>query len=90
MLRIFLKVINETMNESMQVEISKKNIQYTRLSMKRDKSLGHDGFIMELILGYYKLLKSDLLKMVQEYKKRGKILGVVNSTFLHIIPKKKK
>jgi hypothetical protein len=40
-------------------------------------------------LGFYDLLKEDLLKVVKESQHSGKVLGSFNKTFLALIPKKK-
>jgi hypothetical protein len=41
-----------------------------------------------LILKFYDLLKVDILKVVRESQRFGKVLGSLNSTFISLIPKK--
>jgi hypothetical protein len=44
---------------------------------------------VEFFLGFYDLIKEDLLKVIQESQQSGKIIGSFNNTFLKLIPKKK-
>jgi hypothetical protein len=43
---------------------------------------------VEFYIGFFDLLQEDLLKVVQESKRR-KVMGVLNFMFLVVIPKKK-
>ena len=52
--------------------------------MKKGKILGPDGLTIEFYLGFYDLLKNDILKVMQEAKSSGKVLGGLNSTFLDL------
>jgi hypothetical protein len=45
---------------------------------------------VEFFLGFYDLLKEDLLKVVKESQASGRIFGPLNKTFLAFIPKKSK
>jgi hypothetical protein len=63
---IFPNSISEEMNASMKEDISNKKIVSTLSYFQKGKILGFDGLIVELYLGYYKLLKYDLLKVIQE------------------------
>jgi hypothetical protein len=86
-LKFFLKVFIDDMNLALEVEVTESKLQSTLLSMKKDKSLGPNGFTIEFYIGFYELLKDDLLKVVQESKRSGKLLGAMNSTFLALTPK---
>ena len=43
---------------------------------------------IEFYLGFYDLLKDDLLKVFRESQSSGKVLSSLNSTFIALIPKK--
>ena len=59
-------------------------------SFQKGKSPSPDGITLEFFLGFYDLIKKDILAVVQESKKSGKVLGSMNSTFIALIPKKQK
>jgi hypothetical protein len=46
--------------------------------------------MVEFFVGFYNVIKDDLLKVVRESKYSSKFLGALNSTFLSLIPKKQK
>ena len=56
--------------------------------MKKGKNIDLDGIIVELLLGFYNLIKDNLLKVVQESYSTSNILGPLNSTHLDLIPRK--
>jgi hypothetical protein len=53
--------------------------------MQKGKSLGPYGLTIQFLLGFYDLIKEDLLLVVRESQRLGKMLGVMNSTFLTLI-----
>ena len=57
-------------------------------SFQKGESPGPDGLTIEFFQGFFDLVKEDLLKVVQESQRAGKVLGALNSTFLALIPKK--
>ena len=81
-------MVSDEMNQELTKEISEEEIRNTMHSFQKGKILGHDGFTMEFYPGFYDLIKKDLLEVVREYQESGKVLGILNSTFLILIPKK--
>jgi hypothetical protein len=69
-------------------EVSKFKLEATLFSMKRGKSVGLDNLSVEFYICLFDLMKKDLPKVVCESKRSGKVMGVLNSTFLALIPKK--
>lgn len=57
--------------------------------MKKGKSPGLDGLKVEFFIGFYDLLKDNLLKVVHESKRTSRISHSINSTSLVLIPKTK-
>jgi hypothetical protein len=47
-----------------------------------------DGLVVEFYLGFFELIKWDILGVVQESQASGKMLGSFNRNFLALIPKK--
>jgi hypothetical protein len=77
----------DEMGVSIQEYISDKEILSTLSSFQKRKNPGPDELTIEFFLGFYDLLKSDLLKVALESQRSSKILGSFNSTYLSLIPK---
>lgn len=69
------------------LEVSKGELIEVLYSFQRDKSLGPDGWPIEVYMGFYELLGGDLLWVVEESRAVGHIHAPLNSTFLASIPK---
>ena len=82
-------MITNEMNEELTKEVSEEEIRHTLHSFQKGKSLGPDGFIVEFYIGFYDLIKKDILEVVRESYELGKVLGIINSTFFSVIPKNK-
>ena len=54
---------------------------------KNDKSLGPDKILVEVYRSLYEVLGLDLLRVIEDSRKSGKIPVVFNTTFLVLIPK---
>ena len=87
-LGFFQRMISDEMNEEMTKEITEEEIRHTLQSFQKGKSPGPDGFTLEFYLGFYDLLKKDLLEVVRESQESGKVLGIFNATLLTLIPTK--
>ena len=89
-LDLFPRSIIEEMNDELTKEILEETITQVLHSFQKGKSPGPDGFTLEFFLGFYDLIKKDILAVVHESRKSGKVLGSMNSTLISIIPKKYK
>ena len=58
-------------------------------ALQPDKSPGLDGFTINFYRVAWDIIKDDLRKMLNWTRKKDKIVGVTNSTFLALIPKDK-
>jgi hypothetical protein len=58
--------------------------------LKKDKSLGPNGWTVEFFIFFFDLVGEYLLDMVEDSRQKGSIIGSLNSTFLTLIPKKNK
>jgi hypothetical protein len=68
-------------------EVSEKELLEVLQSFQKGKSPGPDGWPIEFYLGFYDLLGSDILKVVEESRINGHIHEPLNSTFIALIPK---
>ena len=55
--------------------------------MELDKAPGPDGFSFHFYKVCWPIIKSDLVRMVTAFQRKGKVGGCINSTFLALIPK---
>ena len=90
LLTLFPLLIIEEREESLVEEIIEAYISTVVHSFQKGKSPGPDGFTMYFFLGFYYLLKGDLLKVLRESQRSAKILGAMKSTFISLILKKQK
>jgi hypothetical protein len=81
-------LFSEEMNKSLEEEVTESELRHALSSMQNGKSLGPDGYTVEFFKSFYDLLKDDLLLLVRESQREGKIYGPLNATFLCLIPKK--
>jgi hypothetical protein len=66
---------------------SKVEILVVLKGFSKDKSLGPDGWMVELFLSFFDLVGDDLLEAVEESRRSGEVNKSLNSTFLVLIPK---
>ena len=89
-LDLFPRAIIEEMNDELTKDILEEEIKQVLHSFQKGKSPSLDGLTLEVFLGFYDLIKKDILALVQESRKSRKLLGSMNSTFIALIPKKQK
>ena len=68
------------MNNFLKEEVTEEELEKNVYSFQTGKSPGLDGFTIEFFQGFFYLVKEDLLKVVQESQRVGKVLGDLNST----------
>jgi len=59
-------------------------------SFKKDTNLGPHGWTIEFYIHFFELFKKDILAMVEESWMRGSFHPRITSTYISLIPKKKK
>jgi hypothetical protein len=67
--------------------VTEKEILEVLQQMNSDKSPGPDGFSVHLYLISWKIIKNDLVCMIQYVQKSVRMGGNTNSSFLDLIPK---
>jgi hypothetical protein len=88
LVNLFPRKIYDEVNESLLAEIEEEEVLATLEAFQISKILGLDGLSVEFFLGFYDLIKEDLLKTVQESQRSSKVLGALNKIFLALIPNK--
>ena len=78
------------MQQDLLKDVTEEELSTILSSFQRGKSPGLDAFTREFFLGFYELIKGDLLKVIKESQRSGKVLGALNATFITLIPKKNK
>jgi len=61
----------------------------TLSSFQKGKIHGPNDLTVEFFLGFFELLKFDLIKVVNESQRLGKVWNSFNAAFLSLIPKNK-
>jgi len=84
----FPQVVIEDMNCSLSYMVLEPEVMVALSLMQKGKILRPDGFTVEFFLGFYDLLKENLLKVFRESQQSGKMLGSFNSKFISLILKK--
>ena len=87
MLGTFPTPITKEENEDLVKPVTLQEIQSILTLGKNDKSLGLDGLHVEVYRDLFDVLGMDLLRVIEDSRKNGKIPVVFNSTFIDLIPK---
>ena len=78
------------MKHDLMEEVSEEELRKVLHSFQKGKCPGPNGFTLDFFIGFYELLKNDILKVVRESQRTGKVLVEMNGTFITLIPKKEK
>lgn len=70
--------------------ITLKEIEGILEDCAKEKNMGPDGWTVEFYLGFWDIVGPNVLTMVLESRRLGRISGALNSTFIALIPKKSK
>lgn len=74
------------MEQELVGEVSMRELEDTLKMMKKEKSLGPDGWIVEFYVTFFEVLGVDLLHIIEESRKRGRTSGSLKATFIALIP----
>ena len=81
--------ISEEENKELEKPITQNEIIEAIGTLHLDKSPGPDGFTINFYRAAWDIIKEYLKKMLNWTRKKDKIRGAANSTFLDLIPKEK-
>eukprot|EP00253_Pinus_taeda_P004777 PITA_04777 len=73
--------------ENLTMEVTKEELEVTLKWFKKDKSPGPDGWTIEFYIDFFDILGDDLLKIVEDCRKNGKLPSAIKSTFIALILK---
>lgn len=73
--------------EDLKKEVSKEELGATIKWFKKDKSPGLDGWLIEFYIAFFEILGDDLLKVVEDCRRKGRISSAIKSTFIALIVK---
>jgi len=85
--RIFPCFVDDEDRESLMTPVTKHELLVVMKTFQKGKSLGLDGWTIELFLGFFDLLGDEILKVVEESRQEGHIHELINATFIALIPK---
>jgi hypothetical protein len=86
--KIFPRFFDNEMNSIMDSQVTKNELKFVLGSFKKAKSPSLNGWTVEFYIGFYEFLEEELLRVIEESRRVGKVLGAKNATFIALIPKK--
>jgi len=79
---------DEESNASLYRMVTEDELHEVLKYFKGDKSLGLDGWMVELFTHFFDVFKRDLLDMVEDSRVTRAIHQHINSTYISLIPKR--
>jgi hypothetical protein len=89
-LRNYLRLFTEEEGIRLADPVTLAEILSTLKGFKCSKSPGPDGWTVEFFLAFFDLLGNEILEMVEESRRKGRVSGALNATFIALIPKSDK
>ena len=83
----FPSSISEVKNVELMKVVTMQELKSILAMSKNDKSPCPDGILVEVYRSLFDVLGEDLLRVVEDSQKYGKIPIVFNTTFIALIPK---
>jgi hypothetical protein len=84
---LYPSMVTEDEADSLFNPVTLEEIKSVLVKFNKDRSPGPDGWTTEFFISFFDLVGEDLLKMVEDSRRNGKLCGGLNSTFLALIPK---
>eukprot|EP00253_Pinus_taeda_P023046 PITA_23046 len=81
--RFFLQDESEDLIKAVSMEELESTINW----FKKDRSPGPDGWTIEFYIAFLDLLGNDLLNIIEQSRRNGRISSAIKSTFIALIPK---
>eukprot|EP00253_Pinus_taeda_P032607 PITA_32607 len=86
-IELFPSFVDQEDSEELMKEVYMAELEATLKWFKKDKSPGLDGWTIEFYLAFFDTLGNDLLQIVEDSRRRGRISSAIKSTFIALIPK---
>ena len=87
---LYPRMVTEEEADSLFSPVTLEEIKSVLVKFNRDQSPGPDGWTLEFFVYFFDLVGKDLLEMVEDSRRNGKLCGGLNSTFLAPISKANK
>lgn len=84
---LFPRYVDQENSEELLKEVTMDELEATLKWFKKDKSPGPDGWTIEFYISFFDILGHDLLRLVEDSRRRGRISSAIKSTFIALIPK---
>lgn len=82
----FPRMVNEEDNEVLFSPITKEELNNVLYSFKKERSMSPNDWSVKFFIDFFKLLGTDLLRVVEEIRTTSQFLGHLNAPFLALIP----
>jgi hypothetical protein len=79
--------VDEDGNRDIFVEVTEGELKETIHIFQKDKIPGSDEWTIEFYVAFFDLIGADLLQVVEESRRNGRLYAPINSTFIALIPK---
>ena len=86
-IRLFPSFIQEEDHDIFLSAFTVQEVEDVLKGLKKDKSLGPDGWPVEFYLHFFDLVELDILKVIEHSRSEGRVIGALNATFITLIPK---
>jgi len=83
----FPRFVLQEESDDLTKEVTMEELEATIKWFKKDKSPGPDGWTIEFCIAFFDILGNDLLKIVEQCRRSGRISSAIKSTFIALIPK---
>jgi len=89
-MRFYLTMLKDEETIKLFQPVSMEELKQVLFKFKKEKSPGLDGWTFEFFTYFFDIFGQDPLDMVEEMRRLGSMVGILNSTFLTLIPKANK
>eukprot|EP00253_Pinus_taeda_P030027 PITA_30027 len=83
----FSKFVHQEDTGDLLKEVTMEELEATLKWFKKDKSPSPDGWTIEFYIAFFEILGEDLLKIVENCRRSGRISSAIKSTFIALISK---
>lgn len=80
--------IHSNMREELEKPFTEDEIKNAVFQCDGNKTLGPDGFALLLYQECWDIIKGDLMRVFEEFFEGGVVNGIMNETYICLIPKK--
>jgi len=88
--QLFPKFVDQEVDQELTREVTLDELEGTLKWLKKDKSSGPDGWTVEFYIAFFNIIRADLLRIIEDCRRHGRMSEGLNSTFIALIPKANK